>query len=84
MFWGQCTLCPSPRFDQTYFGAQKNRLIETVVLILNNMFWLRNRKTNFQLRALICRSGSTSGGISSNPRSCMRVWMGGGLIFTIH
>ena len=37
MFWGQCTLCPSRRFDQTYFGAQKNRLIETVVLRLNNI-----------------------------------------------
>ena len=31
------------------FGAQKNRLIEMVLLSTHNiiMFWLRNKKTNF-------------------------------------
>ena len=28
-------------------GAQKNRLIETVLLSTHNMFWLRNKKNNF-------------------------------------
>ena len=37
-------------------GAQKNRLIETV-LFANPlyMFWLRNKKNNFQLCTLILR-----------------------------
>ena len=35
-------------------GAQKNRLIETVLLSTHNiMFWLRNKKNNFLLRTLI-------------------------------
>ena len=42
-------------------GAKKNRIIETVVLsthqiFFENIFWLRNRKNNFLLRTLICRS----------------------------
>ena len=40
-------------------GAQKNRIIETVILrtqqiFFANIFWLRNRKNNFLLRTLIC------------------------------
>ena len=35
---------------QTYvLGAQKSRLIETVLFSTPNIFWLRNKKTNFQL-----------------------------------
>ena len=42
-------------------GAQKNRIIETCVLSTHqiffaNIFWLRNRKNNFLLRTLICRT----------------------------
>ena len=42
-------------------GAKKNRIIETVVLsthqiFFENMFCLRNRKNNFLLRTLICRT----------------------------
>ena len=42
-------------------GAQKNSIIETVVLSTHeiffaNMFWLRNRKNNFLLHTLICRT----------------------------
>ena len=28
-------------------GAQKNRLVETVLLSTHNMFWLRNKELNF-------------------------------------
>ena len=39
-------------------GAQKNRLIETVLLNSHNIcFWLRNKKINFWLRTLIWRPG---------------------------
>ena len=43
------------------FGAQKNLIIETVVLSTHqiyfaNIFWLRKRKNNFLLRTLICRT----------------------------
>ena len=34
-------------------GAQKNHLIETVLLSTDNMFWLRNKNNDFQIRALI-------------------------------
>ena len=42
-------------------GAQKNRIIDTVVLSAHqiffaNSFWLRNRKNNFLLRTVICRT----------------------------
>ena len=42
-------------------GAQKNRIIETVILrthhfFFANIFWLRNRKNNFLLRTLIYRT----------------------------
>ena len=42
-------------------GAQKNHIIETVILrthqlFFANIFWLRNRKNNFLLRTLICRT----------------------------
>ena len=42
-------------------GAQKNRITETVVvsthqIFFANKFWLRNRKNNFLLRTLICRT----------------------------
>ena len=42
-------------------GAKKNHIIETVVLsthqiFFTNIFWLRNRKNNFLLRTLICRT----------------------------
>ena len=33
-------------------GAQRNRLIETVLLSTHNMFWLINRKIKFPLRTL--------------------------------
>ena len=33
-------------------GAQKNRLIETVLLSTHNMFWLRNKKINFLVDTL--------------------------------
>ena len=35
------------------FGAQKKHLTETVLLSTHNMFWLRNKKNNFQLCTLI-------------------------------
>ena len=40
---------------QTYvFGAQKNRLIETILFeYQQHMFWLRNKKNNFLIRTLI-------------------------------
>ena len=34
------------------FIAQKNRLIEKVLLSTHNMFWLRNKKIIFLLRTL--------------------------------
>ena len=40
-----------------YLGAQTNRLIKTVLLSTHNMFWLRSKKNNFQLRALIWGPG---------------------------
>ena len=40
-----------------FLGAQKNRLIKTVLLSTHNMFWLRNKKNNFQVRTLIWRPG---------------------------
>ena len=33
-------------------GANKNRLIETVLLSTHNMFWLRNKKISFLLHTL--------------------------------
>ena len=36
-------------------GAQKNRLIETVLLSTHNMFWMRNKENNFPIRTLIWR-----------------------------
>ena len=40
------------------FGAQKNRIIEMVVLSMHSIFFgLRNRKSNFLLRTLICKTG---------------------------
>ena len=33
-------------------GAQKNRLIETVLLSTHNMFWMRNKKNIFLLHTL--------------------------------
>ena len=35
-----------------FWGAQKNRLIGTILLSTRNMFWLRNKKINFQLHSL--------------------------------
>ena len=43
-------------FLSCVLGAQKYRLIETVLLSTHNnlhMFWLRNKKNNFQLHTLI-------------------------------
>ena len=37
------------------FGAQKKRLIETVLLSTQNIVWLRNMKYDFSLRTLIWR-----------------------------
>ena len=43
----------SPKFKHV-LGAQKNRLIETVLLSTHNIcFWLRNKKNSFQLPTLI-------------------------------
>ena len=39
------------------FGAQKKRLIETVLLSTQNMFCLGNMKYNYSLRSLILRPG---------------------------
>ena len=33
-------------------GAQKNHLIETVLLSTHNMFWLRNKKISFRYALL--------------------------------
>ena len=44
-------LFPYVSIQTCVLGAQKNRLIETVLLSTNNMFWLTNRKINFQLEA---------------------------------
>ena len=54
-------------------GAQKNRLIGTVLLSTHNMFWLRNKKNNFPLHTLIwrpvrsflCMTHVDSGGVST-------------------
>ena len=37
----------NPSVSTFVFGAQKNRLFETVLLLANNMFWLRNKKNTF-------------------------------------
>ena len=39
----------------TCLGAQKNRLIETVLLSTQNVFWLRNNKINLLFLTLIWR-----------------------------
>ena len=40
------------------FGCSKNRIIETVVLSIHNIYFLlRIRKNNFLLRTLICGTG---------------------------
>ena len=44
-----------------FLGAQKNRIIDKVVLSTHqiffaNIFWLGNRKNDFHLRTLICRT----------------------------
>ena len=51
----------SSSVETRVLGAKKNRIIETVVLSAHqiffaNIFWLRNRKNNFLLRTLICRT----------------------------
>ena len=44
-----------PAIKTYVLGAQKNRLIETVLLSTHNMFWLINKKINFQLPTFIWR-----------------------------
>ena len=41
-------------------GAQKNRLIETVLLSTHNIFWLRNKKINFLVGTLKLRTDGYS------------------------
>ena len=46
------TALPYPSILTYVLGAQKIRLNETVLLSTHNMFWLRNKRTHFQLRTL--------------------------------
>ena len=50
-------LYPNPSVLTCVLGAQKNRLIETVLLSTQHMFWLRNKKVNFPVCTLIWRPG---------------------------
>ena len=45
-----------PLIKTCVLGAQKNRLIETVLLSTRNMFWMRNKDNSFPIHTLIWRS----------------------------
>ena len=53
----QCHFFPYPSVSTYVVGTQKNRVDETVFKYLQHMFWLRNKKNDFQLPTLIWGPG---------------------------
>ena len=48
-FYERKTVFPYPSLKTCVLGAQKNGLIEMVLLSIHNMFWMRNKDFQYTL-----------------------------------